>query len=166
MAASNDHPDLSIVDDDFGDPATGRPSKNSTTDPAPSDPGPARHGVPIWIVAVLGLAACGLLVSQYQRAEGLATEVSSLEAELAVVGAKLDAYKVHLVGLRTGINDMSRSLATLQAMAESDPLAPASPGAAVQGDPLPANLPTLAAPDRPTGTNGSTEDASGPFSQR
>jgi hypothetical protein len=128
MAAPHSTPDLSVVEPEVKEPTA--PSTTSASKPqapaeSPSEPSrTSRRGVPIWaLLAVMAIGAV-LYVTQYQRAQALDAQVTSLQGELAEVGEQLEAYQTHLGSVRTSVSALKDQIGSLDTLVNLDPLVP------------------------------------------
>jgi len=84
-----------------------------------------RRGRRVWLWALLGLLL-GLLVAfqQYRRAEGLVTQVESLNEALLEAEHQIEAYGTRFREVRTSVGDLDRRVDALKTLVDTDPLQP------------------------------------------
>jgi hypothetical protein len=94
-------------------------------------------------VALLVLAVAGLLV-QTQRVSGQAAQITALsgqidglEAQLSAATAQLAGYDRQMGLIRANVSSVVDQVATLNALVQTDPAAPAPPGAPAASSPAP-----------------------------
>ncbi len=164
MAAPESSPDLSVVQPSAqpsvqpsAQPSAEAPAEETAVEPTPPHTGPSaakpqsseRRGAPWWLVVVVAVVGVILFLNQYQRAEVLDARVTSLTDELLATDQQLQlahdhiaAHQTHLDQVRSGVAELSASVAGLQALADRDPLAPPAgptvePSAASSAEPTP-----------------------------
>ena len=114
------------------EPETGslNPSSDSTSAPAPDVP--ERRFRHVWLWAFLGLLlGLGVAFQQYRRAEGLVSQVESLNEALLEAEHQIEAYGARFRDVRTSVGDLDRRVDALKVLVETDPL-----------QPLPSTLPS------------------------
>ena len=164
MAAPESSPDLSVVQPSAqpsvqpsAQPSAEAPAEETAVEPTPPHTGPSaakpqsseRRGAPWWLVVVVAVVGVILFLNQYQRAEVLDARVTSLTDELLATDQQLQlahdhiaAHQTHLDQVRSGVAELSASVAGVQALADRDPLAPPAgptvePSAASSAEPTP-----------------------------
>ena len=82
----------------------------------------------VWLWALLGLLV-GLVVAfqQYRRAEGLVSQVESLNGALLEAEQQLEAYGTRFRDVRTSVGDLDRRVDALKTLVDTDPLQPLPP---------------------------------------
>ena len=105
-------------------------SSHSNSAPAHAPERPARR---VWLWALLGLLV-GLMLAfqQYRRAEGLVSQVESLNGALLEAEHQIEAYGARFRDVRIGVGDLDRRVDALKTLVDADPLQPlpsTAPGA-------------------------------------
>ena len=118
MAAGSDS-QLSIVRDE--DTATASPPSQSASEAKPARGWPPRDKMlaagAVLAIALLAWAA----LSQYRRAESLAQNVVSLQAEVQETRTELEAYRLHLAEIRVAVGDLGGLLDRVRGLVARDP---------------------------------------------
>jgi len=104
--------------------------RSAESGPGSSRPAPRRseasrrskaRSLPLWLFVVVVAVAAILLGWQAKRSGELRGQVATLEAQVQLTNAQLEAHRTHLSKIRSGFEDLSASLAGLREMVESDP---------------------------------------------
>lgn len=125
MVAPEDESKLRIVAEPSGSAQETEPlnsSSHSTSKPAHA---PERRARRVWLWALLGLLV-GLMVAfqQYRRAEGLVSQVESLNGALLEAEHQIEAYGARFRDVRTSVGDLDRRVDALKTLVDTDPLQP------------------------------------------
>ncbi|MAI79777.1 MAG: hypothetical protein CL917_12600 [Deltaproteobacteria bacterium] len=86
---------------------------------------PLARTVP-WVLLLVFLGLSVLLWQQFQRAEGLVTQVDSLKTSLLESERRLEIYVRRLDTVRMSVGDLAERVGDLKVLVEADPLQSAS----------------------------------------